>query len=125
MNPTYSHPTLHILPKPSKTQILRHLEPQRGILWTMIAPIFTQYDWDIQAQTDLFVKAHHIKSDQTIIVSKMGQRQVLISQNNQIFGLSELHEIEDLADMQEPTTRQVIKRPWISRLLMSMIPIMI
>lgn len=128
MNLAHSYPTLHILPKPSRTlntgmHIVRHLMPQQGIVWRMVAPIFVRNGWEIQIQTDLFIKVSHLQSEQMVIISKIGHGQVLIHHDRQFFGVSELHEIEDLAEIQIPPVDEIVNRPWISRLVMSMIQI--
>jgi hypothetical protein len=130
MNPAHAYPTLHILPKPSrisntKTQIIRHLAPQQGIIWAMVAPIFIRNGWQIQAQTNLFIKVSHLQSEQMVIISKMGQGQILINYNCKTFGTSELHEVENLAEIQKQQPRNSVKYSRVSNFLTSMMLLML
>lgn len=125
MNPAHSYPMLHILPKPprisnTKTQVIRHLVPQQGIIWAMIAPSFVRNGWQIQVQTNLFIRVFHPQSQQTVIISKMGQGQVLINHNFKIFGTAELHVIENLAEIQNPLPRNAVKFSGFSSFLTNM-----
>jgi len=123
MNSVQPHPTpiLRIVPKPQVTEArlpLRRLVPHQGILWTTIPATFMRYGWDIQEQTDFFIKAYHHKTNQSVIISKMGQGTVLVNQNYETSSASELHEIETIADIQNPSATQNHKS---HRLLMGML----
>jgi|GEM_PF-1818542 len=123
MNPATSYSTLHILPKSSNKlssnthHIRRYIEPQTGILWEMVAPIFIRNGWQLQEQTALFLKAYHEQSEQMIIISKMGRGHVLTNHHGHVFGASNLHEIEDLAENQTPKAPQITKQPWLRSLV--------
>lgn len=102
MNLATSHhtPYLQIMPKPLPTQPpMRQLTPKCGIQWTMISETFERFGWDIQAHTDLFIKASHPQFDYPMIVSRMGKSTVLLNQNFNTYIASALHEIEAIADL--------------------------
>ncbi len=122
MNPVQSHPTLHIVSNPTSKlhtniQPLRYIEPQQGIIWAMVAPVFTEHGWQLTEHTTLFIKAYHKQSKQTVIVSKMNCGHVLINTRDNLFGTSQLHEIEDLADVQPQPITPTVKHPWINELM--------
>lgn len=102
MNLATSHrtPYLQIMPNPLPTQPpMRQLTLQHGIQWTMISETFERFGWDIQEQTDLFIKATHPQVDTLMIVSRMGKSTVLLNHNFNTYIASALHEIEAIADL--------------------------
>ena len=103
MKPAQSHraPTLRIVPKPVQVQApLRQLDAHHGILWEMIPVIFERYHWEIQEQTDLFIKVYHSQTHQSVIISRIGHGTVLVNHDYDTFSATEIHEIESLADIQ-------------------------
>ena len=125
MNPVQSHPTLRIVPNPTRNlhtnrQALRYIEPQQGIVWETVAPVFTRHLWQLIEQTPLFIKAYHEESQQTLIISKMNAGHVIVSYHGNLFGTSQLHEIEDLADVQPHPVTQTVKHAWFSEFVMGL-----
>lgn len=125
MNPVQSHSTLHIVPKVNSKlhttiQSLRYIAPQQGIIWEMLAPIFSRAGWQLTAQTPLFIKACHKQSQQTVIISKMYCGHVLVNSDGHLFGTSQLHEIENLADVQPQAITPTVKYPWFNELMMGL-----
>lgn len=125
MNPVQSRPTptLHIVPKtPKVTLPIRRLNAQQGIIWAMIPEVFARYHWDVQEHTELFIKAYHAKTDQTVIISKMGQGTVLINHDYHTFSASELHEIEIVADIylerNETKKKSSFRGVWLTLMVM-------
>ena len=105
MQPIKRHSLLGILPKPPFRQILptrplRQIAPQRGITWKTIALVFVRIGWDMQEQTNLFIKVYHPQTTQTVTLSKMGPGQVLINHSYRILTTSKLHELENYAEQQ-------------------------
>jgi len=123
MNPAQSFPTLRIISNATDNQHknikpLRYIEPQQGIMWVVVAPLFARNGWQLREQTALFLKAHHEKSEQVVIISKMGHGRVLIHHEGKNFGASHLHEIEDLAELQTLPANPIVKQSWLSGLMM-------
>lgn len=117
-----SMPTLHILPKVLKKQVrLRRLIPQRGIMWSTIATLFIRQGWEIHDSTDLFIKVYHPETSQTILLSKMSAGHVLVNQDYQTFSVSELHEIEDIAEGRTEQKRFAYQSPKVSQMMLSLI----
>jgi len=101
-------------------QPLRYIAPKQGIIWEAIAPIFTRTDWQLTEQTSLFIKAYHEQSQQIVIISKMYGGQVLVNSGGHLFGTSQLHEIENLADVQPQPISPTVKHPWFNELMMGL-----
>lgn len=127
MNPVHQHPTptLHIVPRVAKVTLpIRRLEAQQGIIWAMIPEVFARYHWDVQEHTELFIKAYHEKTNQTVLVSKMGQGTVLINHDYHTYSVSDLHEIESLADTnpvqpeKTPKKKHSVRGVWITLMVM-------
>lgn len=99
--PSNDYQNLQVLPKARRVyNPVRHIEPERGILWSSVEDTLERFNWTIINSTDLFIKARHPQAGFIIQISRMGRGTVIINQDHVMLAVCDLADLEIIVDVQ-------------------------